>query len=288
MTDLAKYVPLLVLVICFVAGKLISSSKLPNWIIPIVLPLLSIGTTWGLAAATGTDGFTALQTTIVGLLTGSAAVGLHQAVVQTQGRKDGGTGNMAPGESGKPDSLGPQTGLRRSVYREPAIQLEPNRPVRVRNMAAMMIGAVFIPCTMVVLLPSCTSTATLVAVAQVIAVAAPYVAQVVVDIEQFVSAYFAAHPDPATEAKVQADLQRVKSAAAAIGQLATEGVDVSEAQYVAAMQAFAQAYADLYVDIGALKGVSVQAPGQATMKATPGTMVLVIPPPSTFTKGVSK
>lgn len=134
----------------------------------------------------------------------------------------------------------------------------------------------------------CAAAGAVVPIIQVIAVAAPYAIQVIADVEQFITAYFAAHPDPAKAAAIQVDLDRAKGAAAALAALANAGVDVSEANYLAAMSAFAQAYADLYAAVGTLPGVALQAPGSTPLKAGTGTMVLVAPDPARFAKAVAK
>lgn len=132
-------------------------------------------------------------------------------------------------------------------------------------------------------LGGCAAVATLVTIADAVAIAAPYAAQVVGDIEAFADHYFAAHPDPVKAAEVKARLERAKLAALALGKLGAAGVDVSQQDYLDAIREFQAAYNDLYAALTSLPGVEVQAPSADVKKAAkPGTMLLIAPPPSAF------
>jgi hypothetical protein len=140
-------------------------------------------------------------------------------------------------------------------------------------------------------LAGCAAVPTLITIAETVAMAAPYAAQVVTDIEHFVDAYFGAHPDPVKQAEIKGRLERAKLAALGLGKLGEAGKDVHEQDFIAAMWAFQQAYNDLYEALQSLPGVDVQPPsaGPKKMSAKPGVMTLVAPPPAAFAvKGGAK
>ena len=140
-------------------------------------------------------------------------------------------------------------------------------------------------------LSGCAAIPTLVTIADAVAIAAPYAAQVVGDIESFVNAYFTAHPDPKAKAEIDGRLERAKLTALALGKIGQGGVEVSEKDYLGALFAFKQAYEDLYQALLKLPGVDVQPPALGPQKAAtkPGSMILVAPPPAAFApKGGAK
>ena len=293
LADLKHFLPFAIIGFCWLVGKWMhTSSKCPNWLIPIVLPLVGLASGAATAAALGGDWKAWLDSTLVGMISGASAVGAHQAARAMSQRSGGSSSPPAPsgaggegGASGPKPSMGAMHRAALSPYRAawvpPRERLVGVRPLRLAWLVAtlgvsLLSGSV-----------GCASTASLVAVAQIVAVAAPYAIQVVSDVEGFLATYFAAHPDPAKAAALQTSLDRAKAAAAALGQLAAAGADVSQAQYVAAALAFEQAYADLMIAVQALLGVVVQTPQipgapVAVRILTKDSMVLIAPPPSAF------
>jgi hypothetical protein len=134
-------------------------------------------------------------------------------------------------------------------------------------------------------LPGCAAVPTLVAIADAVAISAPYAAQVVDDVDHALAAYFTAHPDATKQAAIQGKLEAAKLAALGLGKLAETGKEVSEKDYLDALATFSQAWNDLYSAVQDLEGVQVVAPtaGPRKTMAKPGVMVIVMPPPSTFT-----
>jgi len=97
---------------------------------------------------------------------------------------------------------------------------------------------------------------------------------VVSTIETFVDGYFANHPNPDAQLKVDQAFARVKLAAAAIQSLARGAGDLQSNQGSAALAEFSSAYTDL---LALVKSFGVTTPPVATgarMAAAPGGLVV--------------
>lgn len=198
--EFRAWTPYGVLVLCLVIGKVIRSApSLPNWIIPVVLPLVGVATDGALAAVAGGDVGDVLRRCILGLLDGAGAVGVHQ-LGRAVTRRDTGS---PPGEASKPPSSRPRAG------------------------AAVLTIAMAFPM-------GCAALSTAMVIADAVGIAAPYAAQIITDVERFSEAYFSAHPDAATQAEIKTRLERAKLTALGLGQLAAGGKDVGSADYLAA------------------------------------------------------
>jgi hypothetical protein len=80
MNDLHRFGPLVVILLCLLAGKAMKQARsIPNWTIAPTLTLLGLVMGAATAMATGGDWRAWLYSTLLGTLSGAGAVGLHQA-----------------------------------------------------------------------------------------------------------------------------------------------------------------------------------------------------------------
>lgn len=119
--------------------------------------------------------------------------------------------------------------------------------------------------------------------------AASLASSAIASIEQFEADYFTLFPDPAREAEITKHLERAKATAAALAALSRTGVDVDQGKFVAALEDFRAAYADLLRAIEGLPSATLaHAATDRKAVASKGRLVCVAPPVSAFGPGGAK
>ena len=278
--DLHTFGPFLLIGLCLLVGKAIKASKVPDWLIPILLPVLGLVSGAATAAALGSDWRAWLEHSLLGLLLGSSAVGVHQAGRALAGKGGSSNSNSPPAPPAPPAA--PPAGAQPPAGPPPGSVLMRRVFAPIACAAALLLGGA--------MLSGCAAAAPVLIASEGVEVVATAAADALQGVKPWVDDYFAAYPDPAAQAKVLRFFQRAVVAAQALAQLAAGVAAADEGQYLAALSDFRNAWADLLDAIRGLPNAEVvtTAPAPTAPKLTVGVAsapkkkVLVTKPVSAF------